>query len=159
MDPLSITAGVLAVLGAARGAVQCLRKIKDVRKAPLEVADLLQELNRFCTVLEGILQVVESVHDADQFTQASILTEHVVKANQLMDDMTALLNTSSLLRLNLSDENTKRALWFRHKTKIKSLNEELKAIRLDLCLALHTLTAYEKPNNAIESFLHSSLPY
>lgn len=70
--------------------------------------------------------------------------------------MTALLDTSSLLRLKLVDENAKRAVWFRKKNKVKSLSEELKAVRLDLCLALHTLTAYENPA-ANEIFLRPFL--
>ena len=156
MDPLSITAGVLAVLGAAKGVIQCLGTINDIHKAPLEVVNLLQELNRFCAMLEEILRFVESIHDAERFKQASILTEYIVKSGQLMDGMTALLDTSSLLRLKLGDENAKRAVWFRKKNKVKSLSEELKAVRLDLCLALHTLTAYENPA-ANEIFLRSFL--
>lgn len=146
MDPLSITAGILAVLGATKGATQCLRTIKNIHNAPLEVTTLTDELDRISALLDEILRLLEIVPEDERFQYSSILTKYILSASRLMDDMVLLLRSPSLHRLRLSDENAKRAAWFRNKGKIKTLSTELKSVRLDLCLALHTLTAYDDPN-------------
>ena len=47
MDPLSITASLLALIGAAKAGIIGLRKLSSYRNAPRELADLLSELESF----------------------------------------------------------------------------------------------------------------
>ena len=141
MDPLSITAGVLAVLAAARASVRCLRKVINTQSAPDELAKVLREVNDLCTLLESILDYVGSFRDAKRIQQASVLTEHIYRASTVIDNLALCTNASFLRRLNLSDRNAKRAAWLQHKTKIMTISNDLKVVRLDICLALQILAS------------------
>ena len=59
MDPLSITAGTLAIVGAIDASVKCLRKLSCIRKAPTELSDLQRE----ATDLHTVLLLVAAVHE------------------------------------------------------------------------------------------------
>ncbi|KAL9112642.1 MAG: hypothetical protein Q9227_003213 [Pyrenula ochraceoflavens] len=62
MDPLSITAGTLAIVGAIDASVKCLRKLSCLRKAPTELADLQRE----ATDLHAVLLLVAAVHEEEE---------------------------------------------------------------------------------------------
>ncbi len=64
MDPLSITAGLLAVIGAAKAGANGVRKLSHYRKAPREVADLLSELESFTDLLTDIKSFTDLYPDA-----------------------------------------------------------------------------------------------
>jgi len=50
MDPLSITAGVLALLGAARKTFQGLEKLLALKDAPRELVVIVNEVSRSSSV-------------------------------------------------------------------------------------------------------------
>lgn len=56
MDPLSITAGILAVIGAAKGVVSGINKAREFKHCPDELRDLR---NRVCPVLYWTLKEPE----------------------------------------------------------------------------------------------------
>ena len=53
-DPLSITASIIAVIGAAEGVSKTLAKIKNIRNAPSEVLALVNEVSDLRIVLGDV---------------------------------------------------------------------------------------------------------
>ena len=136
-----MTASILTVLGVAKLLVKGLDKATDLRKAPAEVAHLLEDLRGLCSILENIVTHLESTRDARQFRNISVLGQHVAKADQLVKEIDLLTNTSRLSRLNFSDKNAKRVAWLQNRSKIKSLEERLHAVKTNLSLAFDSLHA------------------
>ena len=53
-DPLSITASIIAVIGAAEGVGKTLTKIRNIRNAPTELLALINEVSDLRTILNDI---------------------------------------------------------------------------------------------------------
>jgi len=51
MDPLSLTASIIAVVGAASATVQALEKLRRLRHAPQQILVVLNEARRWLAVV------------------------------------------------------------------------------------------------------------
>ena len=69
MDPLSITASVIAVLGAVSATGKTICKIKALRRAPEELAALLGEVDALHSVLIIAQAGLRRVHDTPAFEE------------------------------------------------------------------------------------------
>ncbi len=70
MDPLSLTASVIAVAGAAQQVGKGLNVLKTAKDAPQGLDDLLNDVSRFEIVLEVVKNALsESVRETPALTQ------------------------------------------------------------------------------------------
>ena len=53
-DPLSITASIIAVVGAAEGVTKTLAKIKSIRNTPNELLALINEVSDIKVILSDV---------------------------------------------------------------------------------------------------------
>ncbi|KAK4694098.1 hypothetical protein P7C71_g3424, partial [Lecanoromycetidae sp. Uapishka_2] len=69
MDPLSLTASLLAVIAAAQGGIAGLRKLSNYRKAPSEIEELTSELDRLHAVLNEVRSFAQLKDDLLMFSE------------------------------------------------------------------------------------------
>ena len=132
MDPLSITASVIAVLTAARATVKGLRKASDYRKAPQEIESLVSELDALYGVvakISGYFSASSSVRCDGDLLESLELTLSKVKA------------IANCFRPTHCDQKPSasgryRLSWIFKKSDIVAMRDELKIIRLNLVLQL-----------------------
>ncbi|KAL9609151.1 MAG: hypothetical protein Q9167_006063 [Letrouitia subvulpina] len=138
MDPLSVCASVWAILTAAQSGLRTLRKVRQCWKAPQEIDDLIREIES----LQSSLRDVASFAEANKSTLFSeSLSRPIARASSIIDSINTLISSSPLISEHLSDANRMRILWLHQKKDIKTLLEDLKAVRIDLSLQLGLIVA------------------
>ena len=139
MDPLSITASLLAVIGAAKAGASGLRKLSSYRKAPSELADLLSELERVQQILSDIKSFLDLYPDA-VFSEG--LYECVLGSASKIEVINNLVASNPFKLSRLRDINNARVVWMRHKQTLLNLRDDLRVSRMDLGVRLELVKAY-----------------
>ena len=145
MDPLSFSASLIAVIGAARAGsragARVLQKVAAYRHAPEEIHTLREELERFEQLLEQATNLVKDVDHTTLLARGQILAQEVKKAGKKIEEINCLLSASKGLIAKLSDEKQAKAIWMQNKKKIKKVQAELKDAWTTIDCALEILTA------------------
>jgi hypothetical protein len=138
MDPLSITAGVIAVGQALQTFTSLAIRIKDLKNAPSEVKMLSNEIIDTQAVLREISVMAKDLHDAPEERIQDL--EKSIKASQ-----DKALEVDSLLRYGImppmdfsgeGKEKINRLAWARRKTRVEKLQRDLRDLRQDIMLHL-----------------------
>lgn len=161
MDPLSVTASLLAVLGAAGPATRALQHVTNLRHAPDQLVALVNEVS-VCSIYENCmtethlgvkvvdLQVVlktasEVVESRIETSQDCGSLAHIVqRADESIGELDHLIHHE--LARNGAAQNpdnkprSSRKGFLRHHRKLESLKVELREIKLNLLIAVGTLT-------------------
>ncbi|KAL8783115.1 MAG: hypothetical protein Q9213_004872 [Squamulea squamosa] len=140
MDPLSLIASVIAVLGLVKSSCKGLQKLNKGRKGPYEIEELLSELTSFQTLLEQIKEFVARKEDLRCVNQ---LREIVRRGREAIDEINTLIphTWASTHFLQLSETNRRRVTVFRNGTKLRALKGHLRFLSLGLAAALSLLIA------------------
>ncbi|KAL8947627.1 MAG: hypothetical protein Q9222_006114 [Ikaeria aurantiellina] len=145
MDPVSVAASVLTVLGAAATAARTLDQISALRHAPDHLIALVNEVSDLRVVLHNIRDAIQGRAHSSQ--ECGNLSYIVQRANQKLSELNRLIYGSLLKSSNgcnsLNDDDTikaSRRAFLRHNGKIKSLKEEIQEIKMSLLVAMGTLT-------------------
>ncbi|KAL8755351.1 MAG: hypothetical protein Q9199_003701 [Rusavskia elegans] len=141
MDPLSLTASIIAVLGLAKSCCKGLEKLNKGRKAPEEVGEILGELAGFQALLEEFKEFAEPKKDLRCGHQ---LKELVGRGGEFINEINILIQQTwpSFHFLKLSEANRQRVTVLRNGTRLRVLKNNLRFISLDLAAALSLLNAY-----------------
>lgn len=139
MDPLSITASLLAVIGAAKAGASGLRKLSSYRKAPSELADLLSELECFQQMLSDVQSFLELYPHAI-FNEG--LHECVLGSASKVKVINNLVASDPFKLSRLSNGKNVRVVWLRHKQILLNLRDELRVSRTDFAARLGLVRAY-----------------
>lgn len=142
MDPLSFTASLCAVIGAAKVGAKGLRKIATYFHAPKEIESLVTELKRLEQLLAQTVNLVEDIDDATLKAHGYVLEREVGKASNKIDQINRLLATPHTLVAKLNDGKRARAIWMQNKGKIRTIQGDLKDAWTTINYALGILTAY-----------------
>ncbi|KAI9711345.1 MAG: hypothetical protein M1812_007194 [Candelaria pacifica] len=143
MDPLSITASVIAVLGLSVKVTQGIGKLRGLREAD----DLLHALMNEITTLRAIAGQVEAVlrqhRDSLSAEQIACLEslEHVLKAAKAkLEELDHIIHYK-LLRPKSDPSNDKlsRRAWLNYESDIQRLQQELRTLRQDIGTLVGTL--------------------
>lgn len=135
MDPLSLTASVIAVTGAAQQVGKGLNVFKTPKDAPQGLDDLLSDVSRFEIVLEVVKNALsESVRDAPALTRVlSVAQGKLLEVNQLVQ-----------YSLTKADENNKvdRWQWLRRGDEAGRLRTQLYGIQGHLTALISSNSLY-----------------
>ena len=134
-DPLSVTAGIIAVLGAIEGVSKTLGKIKNIRNAPQELLALINEVSDLKLVLADVQSYV-----ADCATRRQLPQEPLQHMSTLANRATnRLLELDELIqyRFTKADSITdqikvSRREWARARSTIETFRQSLRDIRLNI---------------------------
>ena len=143
MDPLGLTASILAVLTAAGTVSNGLKKLRSLKHASDEFLVLMTEVSDLQIVLEEVNDAIRaqgehgerlSTNLAKLLLRAKIT---LVKLNKIIQKRLTRAQTTSLNELKVA-----RLAWIMKRPAVKALQEELQGIKLNLTAALASGNSY-----------------
>ena len=135
-DPLSITASIIAILGAAEGVTKMVGKLKSIQNAPTELLALLNEIADLTLVLRHVQNFTRSQSTRspqlfpDQFQHLSTLVdrarEKVLRLEELIE--------YRLVKPDSTPANIKisRLDWVKARRPLKEFQQSLRDIRQNI---------------------------
>ena len=142
MDPLSLTASIMAVLGAGGSVASSIERIISLRNAPDAILALNNEISDFQLVVGMIqesLQDYESQDSADSTPYAENLESVLVRARE------KLLELDMLIQYRLTTPGSQgglnRIAWVLEQRKVKMIHDEIRSIRINLVAMIGALTS------------------
>ncbi len=141
MDPLSITASTLTVLSALEKAFQLIKSYRDapgqLEALSNEVADITAAVTEVARVIKESQNKIDSLSD-----KGSHLTLALSNIREKARELEALFRSCVNPPSSTSDgTKVSRLSWLKVKSKVQSLQTELRDGRLNLSIALATFTA------------------
>ena len=124
-DPLSVTASIIAVVGAANEVTKGLRRLKATKDAPKGLQDLLEDVERLEMVLNCVKSAVLS-SGSPPIELATLIGEAGSKLLELRS-----LIAYTLTKAGASDK-VDRWQWLRKGKEVERLKNQLGTIRLNL---------------------------
>lgn len=165
MDPLSVTASLLAVLAAARAAGRTLQHVSDLRHAPDQLLALTNEVSVFANPIQSNPRTRTGTHRRVKVTGLQVVLRtasevvesrikksqdcgslgHIVqRAGQSISELNELIQheliQNGAAQAPDSKPKASRTGFLRHRGKLRSLKVELQDIKLSLLIAVGTLT-------------------
>ena len=143
-DPLSITASVIAVVGAAEGVSKTIAKVKSIQNASNEALALINEVSDLRIIL----------YDVESYVSQNARWSH--SPPEQLDHMTTLLTRAKdqllqldkliqyqLVKPESTDQKIKvsRREWARAKDVIKNFRRSLRDIRLNIVAQMVVLNS------------------
>ena len=134
-DPLSVTAGIIAVLGAIESVTKTLARIKSIRNAPNELLALINEVSDLKLILSDVQSYLADCTASQQLPREPL--QHMsTLANRARD---RLLELDELIqyRFTKADSTTdqikvSRREWARARSTIETFRQSLRDIRLNI---------------------------
>ena len=141
MDPLSITASTLTILSALETTFNLLRSI---REAPTRLEALRNEVSDVTVIVKEVARVIEGSQNESNSTndRESHLTLALSNVHKSIQELEALLRSCVALPVSTSEgDKVSRISWLKVRSRVQSLQTELRDGRLNLSIALATFTA------------------
>ena len=140
MDPLSITAGGIAIAGAIGQVAKCIQRLRAIRQAPVEIKLLLEEV----LDLNGLLHQLEPAQiqkfDGSDKTVPPVvgLDWHIARTSSKLQELDSLLqeHTSKPARFGIDHLG-----WSKGRQRANALRRELKVLRQNLIASLGANTS------------------
>ncbi|KAI9881095.1 MAG: hypothetical protein M1830_008253 [Pleopsidium flavum] len=145
MDPLSVTASVLTVVGAAGAVLKSLKKLSSFRRAPEEVHELIDEVSDLQTVLRDIETFLQERRENDRSLHRVLgLSVLLERAKDKLLELDSIIHYR-LINHQHSDSGFEvaRSKWVGEKTAVASIQQALRDIRLNLTTALSTTAVFD----------------
>jgi hypothetical protein len=153
MDPLSISAALVAFLGASGSCAKILRSvIHNANHAPDEILALsneISDINILLSDLEATSRIIEQAGDpAEQSALSMALRTHLKKARSIL---VLLENVASDLYSVLPNGRYKfqKLKWMQKKSSVLGLQHDLVDVKRSLNLILSSTAAYDPMNYSI----------
>lgn len=141
LDPLSITASTIAIVGAIQTAAKCINELRAVCQAPLELQLLLEEVVDLKQLLDQVQKAYNPPANGETTakpTEArSGLNQQVKRALSELEELDQLLQRHSLRTQNRKPDFG----WALGRKKADALRDDLKLLRLNLTASLSAYTA------------------
>ena len=131
MDPLSLTASLIAILGVGGSISKGLRKIHQMKRAP----EILLQLNNEITDLNVLVLTVDEIYrqlsDPMLARQPEVICETLIRAKNTILELKKLVEYV-LTKKTDTDPEVARLAWVRSINRIKEMKEEIRHARSDL---------------------------
>ena len=151
-DPLSITASIIAVVGAAEGIANTFAKIKDIRHAPFEILALMNEVSDLKIVLETVQRSI----DRSRLPRGELL----LLAGLIQKAKDKLLQLDNLIHYRLlkpesgvNEIKVSYRAWVRAKSTIQNFRQSFRDIRLDIVTHMVLVNRYEVDDSGLKMAL------
>ena len=149
MDPLSLTASIIATLGIGGKAAGAINKIAVLKSAPDVVLALNNEITDLRFVVSAIQDTLRRQRDARLLSPGNGIGYDASVTNSLqqaMDKVTELESLYNYLQKFVSSPSSfikfNRIAWLRKQPKIHRMLDDLKSVRLQLVGILVILNLY-----------------
>ncbi|KAL9118605.1 MAG: hypothetical protein Q9187_004848 [Circinaria calcarea] len=153
MDPLSIAAGIITIVGVGGQAAKAVRKLASLKGAP----DLVLALNNEISDLHLVVLAIQDVFKRQQTSGLSFpgnralnanvdasITNSLQYAKEKVVELEALHNrlTTTATASGSSDSTAfNKGAWLREQKRVKKMQEDLRNVRLKLASALSVLNS------------------
>jgi hypothetical protein len=139
-DPLSISASIVALIGATGTIAKGLRKLASLRNAPDTILALNNEVSDLRLIFWEIGSLLEK-HDDRVAGIAGI--DNILKRAEagLLELETVLTKTIAASTTPNGDVDFNRVAWLRHKSRVVSMIDKLRETKANLNTALSVLSA------------------
>ena len=141
MDPLSVAASIVGILGAAGEAAKGLAKLRAFLHAPGELSSLINEVSDLQAILSQVGSFSNRLKEERFRGPVVALKSHLTRANTQLNALNGLIN-SELLKIR-RDRTTRlsRKAWIRIKPDLDVKQGELRSIRANIGTALGLVTS------------------
>ena len=150
MDPLSLTASILTVVGAGAQTIKLLRKVASCRNTPpvaLALDNELSDLRLSVLAIEELLLGrskdfdAPSIHDAARRSNMiAIVMRSLERGNELVVEVTSVLDPLLEFSLRSDASGPKKWInWLKEEKKLKTLRDDIHSVRVGLNTALGIL--------------------
>ena len=139
MDPLSITAGLLAIFDAGGKVGKGLRLLIQLKDAP----DALLALNNEVTDLQCVVQDVDNLlqHHSEENALPSSITRHLDQAKATVLALERLIAYDLTTIATNGFKRVDRSSWLRAESKVTAMKQKVKDAKLSLASALSLLNS------------------
>ena len=144
MDPLSVTASVLAVTGVAVQVAKKLRKLRGFCNPSGEIHAVENEIADLQAVFKNIERIIAERKDQSNQAQEQLLdlVNSLKRAKEVLLELDSILNYRLIGSYTVCGEpKFARVAWIRERSKVKTLQEDLRGVRLQLITQLSVLHA------------------
>ena len=133
MDPISLTASIIAILGAGGTIARGLGKIRRLKNAP----DVLLQLNNEVTDIHLLIQSVEELSQQWTHQPSTSNRQRDMVCIALSRAKDSVLELEKLIAYTLTEETNTgaevdRSAWVRNLDRIKETKNSIRAAREDL---------------------------
>lgn len=143
MDPLSITAAIIALIGAGGKVGTGLRKLVELRNAP----DSLLQLNNEVADLKLIVQAIDTntldspADDSGAAAQYQLTHNALERVKEVALELEVLIENTLT---KVTDDGTKfdKVAWLRQAKKVQGLKEKIRNAKTDLRTASSIASLY-----------------
>ena len=148
MDPLSLTASIIAVVGVGGEVVKAVRKFASLKGAPDLILALNNEISDLYLVILAVRDIfvwqrASTLPSTTNVTTDNTVLSTLVQANEKVLELRALYQRLTTQTTRLSDINTlNKASWLREQKNVKKMQEDLRTVRLKLSATLGILNSY-----------------
>ena len=136
MDPLSVAASILTIIGAGGAVGRGLRKLASLRHAPEVISELQDERAELKTILEEVPHLLHHYHIATS-KPPSIVIGPLNRLKKTVLDLEHLL-CDDLLKAKDGEQDAKfsRLKWFTCQRRLMTLRASIQRHKAELLLAL-----------------------
>ena len=142
MDPISLTASIVALVGAGGSVAKGFRKLISLKQVP----ESLLQLNKEVSDLQLVVSATQELcwQHNESFREPRTQPHHVLE-NALKKAKTAILELEVLIAYVLTKataggEKVDHFAWIREESKTKVMKERLRASRMDIMAAASLLS-------------------
>ncbi|RYP71212.1 hypothetical protein DL769_004732 [Monosporascus sp. CRB-8-3] len=140
MDPLSITASVIAVVGAAQKCAQGIAMLREFQEAPEQLAALNNEVSDLELVLSHASSIGQQPSD-DQHSSLLALSTQVERAGKQLHALRTLIEQHLVRHGKKGNTKVTRIGWIRERNRIAQMQRELRSTRLNISTALGVISS------------------
>lgn len=142
MDPFSIAASVITVIGAVGGVSATIQRLLSLRGAHDAVSALNNEVSDLRLVLEPIRTLLQNNSRSIQPEIALSIGNSSDQAGRLLRELETVINFSKMSRQGPQSKlDFNRAAWYRQSSRIKRIQSDLRSLRNRLNTALNVLNS------------------
>ena len=145
MDPLSIAASIVALIGAAEGIAVGINKLASLKNAPASVLALNNELSDLRLVLGEVQPLLEKHYQTTKGTRKpfagassdSTLLLNIQRARVKLTELESIVQNRLMVRMGVVD----KLAWTFEQDKILRAKDDLRTARLNITAALGVVTS------------------
>lgn len=144
MEPLSVLANIIAVVGAAKTVALALKRICKLRHAPKQLLELSDEVNGLHIILNSLNESLSSKHGQPR----DAVFEHYLRgllqnASSHVRNVNQYIQSNTFPGTKCMDLESMRCLWkvWVKQNNIGNLSMSIRNIRQEISTAMTVLTA------------------
>ena len=142
MDPLSVTASVIAIAGAASTAGLSIKKLLSLRGTSDAVLALNNEVSDLQLVLQAINTLLQKHGSSIRPEIGSSIRDTSNQATKCLQDLDTIIDLRSMsIRKVHGKPIFNRTAWLRQRGRIQRVQENLRSLRAKLITALGILNS------------------